>query len=72
MKTNPTGVKRRNQKPKAPKCPICKSVMVVRKGKSGDFWGCSKFPKCKGHRPYYEKSDKMPFLTEWDNLDFRK
>lgn len=29
------------------KCPKCSSVMVLRKGKYGDFLGCSSFPKCK-------------------------
>lgn len=30
-------------------CPKCKTAkMVKRKGKFGDFYGCSTFPKCKG------------------------
>lgn len=29
------------------KCPDCGSAMKVRNGKSGEFWGCSGFPKCK-------------------------
>lgn len=29
------------------KCPKCNSDMTFRKGKFGDFWGCSKYPKCK-------------------------
>jgi restriction system protein len=29
-------------------CPICKSSMVKRKGKFGEFYGCSRFPECKG------------------------
>ena len=30
-------------------CPKCKTVkMVKRKGKFGEFYGCSTFPKCKG------------------------
>lgn len=28
-------------------CPSCKSDMFKRKGKYGDFLGCSKFPECK-------------------------
>ncbi len=31
-------------------CPICKSPMVKRNGKFGEFYGCSKFPECKGTR----------------------
>jgi ribosomal protein L37AE/L43A len=35
------------------KCPKCGSAMVMRKVKKGQnvgkkFWGCSKFPKCRG------------------------
>jgi len=34
-------------------CPICGSSMVIRKVKKGQnagkkFWGCSRFPKCRG------------------------
>jgi len=31
----------------SPKCPECKSDMVKRKGKNGDFWGCSMWGKTK-------------------------
>lgn len=36
----------------APICPIpgCASRMVRRTGKFGSFWGCSKYPRCKGTR----------------------
>jgi hypothetical protein len=29
-------------------CPLCKSEMVKRKGKFGEFYGCSRYPECKG------------------------
>ena len=29
-------------------CPECGAPMVIRSGKFGNFFGCSKFPKCKG------------------------
>lgn len=29
------------------KCPFCGSELVPRKGKYGQFWGCSTYPKCK-------------------------
>lgn len=29
-------------------CPICKSPMVKRQGKFGEFYGCSRYPECKG------------------------
>ena len=34
----------------APPCPICGGVMHVRHGKTGDFWGCTNYPACKGSR----------------------
>lgn len=39
----------------APVCPLCSSAMVKRTAKrggnsGGEFWGCSKFPVCKGIR----------------------
>jgi len=29
------------------KCPKCGANLVIRKGKFGDFYACSKYPKCK-------------------------
>ena len=42
-------------------CPQCGSDMVLREAKQGKyagrkFWGCSRFPKCKGILPYDVKS----------------
>jgi DNA topoisomerase-3 len=31
-----------------PACPICNASMLRRKGKSGLFWSCSRYPDCKG------------------------
>ena len=36
-------------------CPICRASMVKRKAKKGpyagkSFWGCSRYPQCKGTR----------------------
>ena len=28
-------------------CPYCKTLLVLRKGKFGDFYGCSNYPKCR-------------------------
>jgi restriction system protein len=40
-------------KPAAPSCPVCKSAMVLRMAPAGskgkNFWGCSRFPACKGN-----------------------
>jgi len=33
-----------------PGCPECSKVMIKRKGKTGEFWGCSGYPECKGTR----------------------
>jgi len=32
-------------------CEECGEPMVIRKGRSGDFLGCSKYPKCKFSQP---------------------
>jgi restriction system protein len=39
----------------APECPQCRSMMVLRIARKGDtagqdFWGCTRFPKCRGTR----------------------
>ena len=28
-------------------CPACQSLLVLRQGKHGAFWGCSRYPECK-------------------------
>lgn len=35
---------------KAPNCPKCNSMMILRTAKNSgkNFWGCSRFPKCNG------------------------
>ena len=33
-------------------CPKCGSRMVPRTGRYGTFWGCSRFPYCKGTRNF--------------------
>jgi len=33
-------------------CPKCGSKMLIRNGRYGKFYGCSKYPYCKGTRPY--------------------
>jgi restriction system protein len=40
----------------APVCPVCKAPMQLRKASRGAsagqaFWGCSRFPTCRGTRP---------------------
>ncbi|HUR90217.1 MAG TPA: topoisomerase DNA-binding C4 zinc finger domain-containing protein [Ramlibacter sp.] len=38
-----------------PDCPVCQSPMTRRTAKKGanagsDFWGCTRFPSCRGTR----------------------
>ena len=40
----------------APLCPTCNSPMLMRRAKRGssagqEFWGCSRYPACRGTRP---------------------
>ena len=35
-----------------PRCPACGAPMVLRSGRYGKFYGCSKYPSCKGKRSY--------------------
>lgn len=46
----------------SPKCPQCGSAMVLRSGVHGKFYGCLRFPKCRGTRNYEEK---LPEELEW-------
>ena len=38
------------------KCPECGALLVLRKGPYGEFYGCSKYPKCK-HAERVEEHD---------------
>ena len=45
-----------SDQPSSPACPVCHGVMVVRTAKKGpragsQFWGCAKYPDCKGSEP---------------------
>ena len=31
-----------------PSCPRCNAHMVRRRSKGDDFWGCSRYPRCRG------------------------
>ena len=44
--------------PKAPACPHCKKVMVLKVARTGanaggNFWGCGDYPKCRGIRAIF-------------------
>lgn len=32
-------------------CPKCQAILVMRHGKHGVFWGCSRYPECKNTLP---------------------
>ena len=36
---------------KSPACPVCRSPMRQRKGRTGNFWSCVRYPDCKGTKP---------------------
>lgn len=36
--------------PKDIKCPVCESKMIIKLGRNGRFYSCSKFPECDGIR----------------------
>jgi ATP-dependent helicase HepA len=33
-------------------CPLCATPMELRQGRRGAFWGCPRFPGCRGSRDY--------------------
>lgn len=46
-----------------PVCPKCHGAMILRTARQGlnagtDFWGCSRYPKCRGTRPKDEEARK--------------
>ena len=48
------------QKINHPTCPICHTLMVKRVAKQGNqqgsqFWGCRRFPQCRGTKPFDDK-----------------
>ncbi|HHQ49569.1 MAG TPA: type I DNA topoisomerase [Acidobacteria bacterium] len=44
----------------APSCPKCGAPMVQRRSRRGPFWGCSKYPECKGTRSLDGKTREEP------------
>jgi DNA topoisomerase-3 len=42
-----------------PTCPACNASMIKRKGKSGPFWSCSKYPNCKGTTPIKKETQRQ-------------
>ena len=50
----------------APKCPTCGNALVKRKGKNGEFWGCTAYPKCR--TTFQDKDGKPDFGDKKFNL----
>lgn len=46
----------------SPRCPNCGGPMVIRSGVHGKFYGCLKFPRCRGTRNY---SSQVPQEMKW-------
>ncbi|HIH16258.1 MAG TPA: hypothetical protein HA252_02535 [Candidatus Diapherotrites archaeon] len=46
----PSCARHSGKKAAAPSCPDCGSVMALRRGKFGSFWGCITYPNCIGIR----------------------
>jgi len=40
-------------------CPACNNPLVIRIGRSGEFWGCSKYPGCRYTDTYVEPARKQ-------------
>ena len=49
--TKKLGVDRKEAIPTDEVCHECGGMMVIRHSRSGQFLGCSRFPKCRGTRP---------------------
>lgn len=45
-------------------CPLCGEVLVIRKGRFGEFIGCSAYPKCKYTRPLEKEEKKVDIKCE--------
>ncbi|WP_117146052.1 DNA topoisomerase III [Pseudomonas coronafaciens] len=46
--------------PAGPECPLCRAKMSQRKGSSGMFWACTRYPECKGTVNIEQKKKKPP------------
>lgn len=56
----------------APSCPDCGAKMVLRHRKSDrqPFWGCNRFPDCRGVRNIDPETGKPEEdYEEWENKD---
>lgn len=59
--------------PAKTKCPKCGASMVLRRGKFGQFYGCSRFPRCRGVKNLIIEKDLSNLLSSkhYDNFPAR-
>jgi DNA topoisomerase-1 len=51
-------------------CPVCGAKMVVKHGRFGEFLACSRYPDCKGTKPYVIKTGiTCPKCTEGEVIE---
>lgn len=56
----------RGERVELPICPICGFEMHRRLSKNGEFWGCVRYPDCRGTRPI--KSEMIKITKEKKKL----
>jgi 5-methylcytosine-specific restriction endonuclease McrA len=50
----------KSQQPDIPPCPLCQAPMQLRSGaRRPPFWGCSRFPDCRGTRSAAQRRRKI-------------
>lgn len=49
-------------------CPLCGSKMNQKTGPYGIFYGCSKFPKCRGKRTGLNMEEKIDTIKKIDRI----
>jgi ssDNA-binding Zn-finger/Zn-ribbon topoisomerase 1 len=53
-------------KPENVTCPDCNAPMVARRSVNGAFWGCSRYPRCKGTRNADGEARRPKYRTDAD------
>ena len=49
-----------------PFCPLCEDRMQRRQGRYGEiFWGCSRFPDCRGTRAIVPDDDELQDILDY-------
>lgn len=50
-----------------PTCPICEEEIQRRQNRSSGhmFWGCSRFPDCRGTRPFAPDADRVQDVVDY-------